>query len=338
MVFCAVLVGLTVAMLFVFRPFFYPILWAAIMAIMFQPVHRALNGLLRLPALSALLATLIAIIAVLVPLSALGLLAARESLSLYRALTSGDFSFSVENLAAPFARTPLAPYLADITEQWGGTLTDAAKTVSIFLFHNIREFTKDSIQFIFYLFLTIYALFFFFKDGERILRRLKHLSPLKDEHDLYLFERFSGTVRATLKSTIIVGGVQGLLAGFLFWLTDVPASALWAVLLFVFALIPGIGTFIIWFPAGLFMLATSHAWQGITILVVGALVISTIDNLLRPPLLGKETQMHPLLALFSTLGGVFLFGIPGFVIGPVIAALYMAVLAIYDKYYLQAIK
>ena len=182
-------------------------------------------------------------------------------------------------------------------------------------------------------YLKIYSLYFFFKDGPKILSRIMHLSPLGDQYEKMLYERFTSTARATLKGTFIVGSIQGIIGGILFWLTGVEGALIWGVIMIALSLIPGIGSFLIWMPTGIIMLALGNLWQGLTILLVGAFIISTIDNLIRPPLVGKDIQMHPLIVLFSTLGGIFLFGISGFVIGPVLAALFIAVMSIYEEHY-----
>lgn len=160
-----------------------------------------------------------------------------------------------------------------------------------------------------------------------------HLSPLGDKYEGLLYERFTSTARATLKSTLILGSIQGALGGILFWITGVEGALIWAIVMAFVAMIPALGSFLVWLPIGLIMLALGNMWQGFTILIVGAILISNIDNLLRPMLVGRDTQMHPLLVLFSTLGGIFLFGISGFVLGPIIMSLFLSVISIYDHYY-----
>jgi predicted PurR-regulated permease PerM len=179
----------------------------------------------------------------------------------------------------------------------------------------------------------IYTLFFFLKDGKRMLTRLMHLCPLGDVYEEMLYQRFTSTARATLKGTIIIGTIQGTLGGILFAITGIEGALIWGILMILLSLIPGIGSAIIWLPAGIIMLGLGNIWQGVTILAVGMFVISLIDNILRPALVGKDTQMHPILILFSTLGGIAFFGISGFIIGPVITALFLAVVSIYEHYY-----
>jgi predicted PurR-regulated permease PerM len=329
---------LSLGFLYIIRPFFYPIFWAAILAILFYPVYAALNHTLKMPNVSAALSLVITAVAILLPLSIIVILIFNQSADLYQSVTSGNWTLKVQNIASWLHGTPFEAYAQKLQNNWAGYAADATKTIAAFLFTHIKTITQDSFRFVFLLFMTLYTLFFFFRDGEKILRRLQYLSPLGNNHEVLLYERFTSTSRATLKGGLIVGSIQGALGGLLFWATGVEGAIVWGVIMFLFSLIPGIGTFIVWLPAGIIMIAMGNVWQGVTILVVGLLLISTIDNLLRPPLIGKDIQLHPLIVLFSTLGGILVFGVSGFVIGPVIAALYLSVISIYDSHYLRYLK
>jgi predicted PurR-regulated permease PerM len=254
-----------------------------------------------------------------------------QSVQLYFAVVSGQLNFNLANITSLLAHTPVAPYIdaAGLSQN----ASDIARSVSLFIFNNLRDFTQDVAVFIFKFFVMVYALFYFFKDGPHMLQRLMHLSPLGDNYELMLYERFTSTARATIKGSFIIGGIQGILGGLLFFIAGVQGAFIWGVILALFALIPGIGAFVVWLPIGIFLLATGNIWQGIMVLVVGAFVISLIDNILRPPLVGKDIQMHPVLILFSTLGGIALFGMSGLIIGPIVTALFLAVISIFDYFY-----
>ncbi|MEK7623818.1 MAG: AI-2E family transporter [Patescibacteria group bacterium] len=329
---------LLVGFLYIIRPFFYPIFWAAIIAILFYPIHKKLRDGLKLPRLSALMTVILALVTIAVPLSVITLLLFQQSAALYESISNGSLYANIQTLNRWIEQTAFAPYIAGAKEQWTVYAADATRAISIFLFNNIKAITENSIRFVFYLFIMLYTLFYFLKDGGKILRRLQHLSPLLDHHDELLYERFTSTVRATLKGTFIIGGIQATLGGILFWITGIEGALIWGTIMFLLSIIPGFGSFIVWLPAGIILLVLGDIWQGIVILIVGTLVISTIDNLLRPLLVGKDIQMHPLMVLFTTLGGIILFGFPGFIIGPIIAALYLSVMSIYDNYYLHELK
>lgn len=331
--FFGLIIVLAVALLYVIRPFLYPVFWAAVIAILFHPMYNWLERYFKLPTLSALTTLVLVVIIIFLPLTLLSTLLINESVNLYKTVSHWDVSAQLQDAADKLNSTPLSPIVNNVQSEWGAYATDAAKTISIFLFNNIKNITSNSLRFIFMLFIMFYSLFYFLKDGTKLLKQIMHLSPLGDEHEIMLYDKFHSTARATLKGTFIVGGIQGILGGILFWVTGIEGALIWGVIMVAFATIPAIGPSIIWLPAGVIMLALGNIWQGLIIILVGVLIISTIDNFIRPKLVGKDIQMHPLLVLFSTLGGIFLFGISGFVIGPVIASLFVAVMAIYDHHY-----
>lgn len=156
------------------------------------------------------------------------------------------------------------------------------------------------------------------------------LSPLKNEHERLLAEKFISISRATIKGTLVVGAIQGLLGGLAFWIVGVPSPAIWGLLMILFSIIPLVGSALVWLPAAIILLLMGQVWQGIFLLVVGFGVISLVDNILRPKLVGKDTQMHPLMIFFATLGGISLFGLPGFIIGPIVVSLFLALGEIYS--------
>ena len=328
------LIGLlSIAMLYLFQPFFYPIFWAAVIAVMFYPHYQWLNNYLKMPNLNAAIMVSLVILTIFIPLILVFALLVNQISSLYEQIDVHAFLAPVTSLSEWAQGTPFASMVPASSEEWVKQAADFGTKISGSALQYLKSFTQNSFTFILSLFLMFYTLFFFFRDGGKLLKRLMHLSPLGEKYEVMLYDHFTSTARATLKSTLIVGTVQGTLGGIMFWITGVPGALVWAVVMILFSVIPAFGSFIIWLPAGLIMLALGNTWQGITILLVGTFVIGTIDNFLRPPLIGKDISMHPLLVLFSTLGGIFLFGISGFVIGPVLASLYLATMTIYDHYY-----
>jgi predicted PurR-regulated permease PerM len=209
--------------------------------------------------------------------------------------------------------------------------------VTDFILVGATKLTQTSLTFLIMFIVMFYTLFFFLKDGEKLLKRMAHLSPLGDKHEAMMYKRFTSTTRAVLKGSLIVGGVQGLLTGLLFYFTGIEGALIWGIITMLFAVIPGFGSYVIWLPAALIMFVLGNNVEGLIILLVGGLVVSQIDNLIRPVLVGKDTQMHPLLILFSTLGGILLFGISGFIIGPVVVALFLSLWEMYEQYYQQGL-
>ncbi|KKQ26956.1 MAG: putative permease [Candidatus Magasanikbacteria bacterium GW2011_GWC2_37_14] len=331
--FFSLIIILGIILLYIFRPFFYPIFWAAIIAITFNPLYKKIHHFLKWPILSSIISLVLVFIILFIPLILLSTLVVNESVGLYEQASSGNWIGQVKNASHWFDNTPFASLSNQIEANWSKYAESAAKNVSLFLFDNIKSITQNSVRFIFLLFIMFYSLFFFFKDGGRILKKIMHLSPLGDIYEEMLCHRFTSTARATLKGTFIVGTIQGILGGILFWIVGIKGALIWGVIMTALSIVPGVGCSIVWFPTAIIMLILGNTWEGLTMLVVGMLIISTIDNLLRPVLVGKDSQMHPLIVLLSTLGGIFMFGISGFVIGPVFCALFLAVINIYEHHY-----
>lgn len=330
--FFGLIVLLSIAMLYIIIPFIYPIFWAAVIAIIFYPIYLGINKHLKTPRMSSMISLILVVVVVFLPLTLISVLLVNESRDLYNRVSEGDFVSSLQNATEKLSQTSLGPYLGRAQEEWADYATSATKEISVFLFNNAKSLTQKSLTFVFMLFIMFYTLYYFFKDGPRMLKRLMYLSPLGDKYETMLYDKFTSATRATLKSTLLVGGIQGTLGGILFWIAGIDAALIWGVVMIALSIIPAVGSFIIWLPAGIVMLLLGNIWQGILILS-GGLIISVIDNLLRPPLVGKDIQMHPLVVLLSTLGGLIIFGISGFIIGPIIAALFLSIISIYNFYY-----
>lgn len=324
---------LGIAVCYILRPFFYPLFWAAIIAVLFHPVFVSLNNRIKLPRVSSMLTVIIIMALVLLPLSLIVSVIVAESVALYQKIDGGELVMNFSGFSNWVENSTLGGYIKPLEQSWTEFAASTTQAVSTFFITNITAFTKNSIRFILLLFITLYTTYYLLKDGPAFLRRVVHLSPLGDEYDQVLFNRFVSTTRATLKGTLIVGMVQGMIGSILFWFTGVQGAIIWGVIMTAASVIPGVGPSIIWLPVAIVMLATGQIWQGITIIAVGAIVIGLIDNLLRPILVGRDIQMHPLLVFFSTLGGIILFGISGFVIGPIIVGLFLSVMSMYDYYY-----
>lgn len=320
--------------LYIFRPFLYPIFWAAILAITFYPMYLKIEKYLKYRSLSSGISVLIILCIVLLPMLVVATLLVSQSAHMYSQVTQTGLFDDIGNVKTKINQIPFVGiYFNELQSSGPEFARKVAQSASSFLFENFKSLTQYSLRFFVLFFLMLYSLYYFFRDGKRMLTRLMHLSPLGDDYEEMLYERFTSTARATLKGTVIIGIVQGSIGGLLFLATGVDGAIIWGVLMAIFSIVPGIGASLIWFPAALIMLALGQIWEGITILVVGMFVISLIDNIIRPPLVGRDTQMHPLLILFSTLGGISTFGISGFVIGPVVISLFLAVMSIYDHYY-----
>jgi len=181
------------------------------------------------------------------------------------------------------------------------------------------------------IFLMLYLTFFMLRDGNKLIDMLIRALPLGDAREKMLFSMFAEVTRATVKGNLVVAIVQGALGGLIFWLLGIPGVLLWAVLMTLASLIPAVGPALIWVPVALYLLAIGDTTQSLILIAFGAGVIGLVDNILRPILVGRDIKLPDYIVLLSTLGGLAIFGINGFVIGPLIAALFMAFWGIFMR-------
>jgi len=208
-------------------------------------------------------------------------------------------------------------------------LTDALAQGSRFIAAQALGIGQGTFEFIVQLFITLYLAFFLIRDGDSLARVLRHAVPLAPAHQRELLGKFAVVVRATVKGNLLVAALQGLLGGLAFWFLGLQGALLWAVLMAFLSLLPAVGAALVWGPVALFYLLTGALWQGLALTAWGVLVIGLVDNLLRPLLVGKDTRLPDYVVLITTLGGMAVLGINGFVLGPAIAAMFVAVWHIY---------
>ncbi|MDP3956993.1 MAG: AI-2E family transporter [bacterium] len=321
-----------VVVFFIFEPFLTAVVAAAILSALFKSTYNAFEKWTRgHRAWSAFFTCLLVIFIVVTPVFLVLSLAIGEANNLYHTVSEKSALENIINKNIEIVQT--IPYL--------NVLFDTQTLNEGRILNDIKQFSQNALgllqavyqgitSFIFWIFVMFFSLFYFLIDGKQILKHLMSLSPLRDEHDKLLVKKFISISRATLKGTIVIGVIQGLLGGITFWIAGIPSPVIWGLVMVLCSIIPMFGSGLVWLPAGIIMLLLGDIWQGIFILAVGGGIISVIDNILRPKLVGKDTQMHPLLILFATLGGIALFGLPGFIIGPIIVSLFMALGEIYS--------
>lgn len=201
--------------------------------------------------------------------------------------------------------------------------------ISGFLINRLSTATLGTVNFLFMLFIMLYTMFFFLMDGNKLIDKILYYLPLEDHDERRMLNKFTSVTRATLKGTAVIGLLQGVLAGTAFAVVGIEGAVFWGAIMAVLSFIPGIGSALVWAPAVIILAATGHPAKAIGLGVFCAAVVGSIDNLLRPILVGRDTQMHELMILFGTLGGILMFGVVGVIIGPIIAALFVTVWEIY---------
>jgi predicted PurR-regulated permease PerM len=319
-------VAITVAFVAMLRPFLLTILLAAIFAGVSYPVYRRIRDAFRGHGAVAAITTLVLLLAlVIAPLLSVLAVAANQALRVSETIRPrlqqlidepGELERRVRALPGygmiePY-REEILTRTADVIGSTGGLLFGALSAV-----------TRATVLFIFHLFVLLYTMFFFLTDGPRMLRAVLGYLPLKEADKQRMLDKFVSVTRATLKGTLLIGVAQGTLGGLAFWAVGIDGAVFWGTVMIVLSIIPGIGAALVWVPAAIILIASGDIARGVGLAAFSGLVVGSVDNLLRPRLVGRDTRMHELMIFFSTLGGLLFFGATGFIIGPIIAALFL---------------
>jgi predicted PurR-regulated permease PerM len=327
--FLLLLVAITLAFAWVLKPFYGAILWAVVVAVLFAPVYRwLLASMGDRRSLAAAVTVLIILAMVILPLTMIASSLVQEASGLVAKIQSGEYNFG--------------NYVQRVIDALPGWATGLIERFNLTDFSGLRESLKDGLMkggqvlapqalsiglntfdFVISLGIMLYLLFFLLRDGRTLAQGVKDAIPLRGDQKATLFARIADVLRATVKGSVLVAIAQGALGGIAFWFLGIHAALLWAVLMAFLSLIPAVGATLVWLPVAIYFLATGAIWQGIGLILYGVLVIGLVDNLLRPFLVGKGTKLPDYVVLISTLGGIQVFGLNGFVIGPLIAAMFM---------------
>lgn len=333
--FLLLLVIVSIAFGLILEPFWGAIFWACAVTVIFAPMQRwVLSKIGERPNTAALLTLLALMAIVVIPVIILTSAFVSEGIQFYQRIEAGEIDPRqiLQRLrdAFPWVDQLLVEFGVD-TNNLKERLSQALVSASQFLAKETFTIGQNTFSFLISLALMLYLTFFLLRDGKKLVQLIIKALPLGDEREHALFTKFAEVTRATVKGNLVVAIVQGALGGIIFWILDIPGPLLWGVIMAFLSLIPAVGAAIIWFPVSLYLYATG-AWISATVLIAyGAIVIGLADNVLRPILVGRDTKLPDYVVLFSTIGGIALFGINGFVIGPLVAALFMATWQIFMK-------
>jgi len=313
-------------------PFFQALLFGAIFAGLCQPIYQPLvKALGGRKSTAATITLLLLVLIILGPLSTVSSLVVKQAID-------------VSNQAIPWVQTTLGsqfdihkwliqriPWAAEFIpakEEIINHIGEVAKATGSYMLVSLKEVTTGTAGIVIRIFVMLYATFYFLRDGHQTLERILYYAPLSNEHANLMINRFTSVTKATIKGTILIGIIQGILAGIGFQLAGVHGAAFWGTLVILLSVIPGGGT-LVWVPTVLYVFMSGHTTSAILLAAWCAGVVSTIDNFLRPIWVGKDAQMSNLLILLGTLGGIYLFGPFGFIVGPVICGLFLTIWEIY---------
>ncbi|MGY2339796.1 AI-2E family transporter [Pseudomonas sp. SDO5532_S415] len=326
-----VLLGVvSIAFVWILLPFYGAVFWAVILGILFAPLQRRLQLKFAWERnITSLLTLSICLVIAILPVIVLSFFLVQEGAAVYKSIESGELD--IAGYVAQFKHS-LPPYFQHLMDRFGlgglegmrEKIIKSAVAGGQVLASQAFSFGQGTFEFIISFFIMLYLLFFFLRDGAELARQVRAAVPLEEQQKRRLQLKFNRVVRATVKGNLLVAITQGALGGLIFWFLDIPSVLLWAVLMAFLSLLPAVGAGIVWAPVAAFFLFTGAIWQGVVLGLFGVFVIGLVDNVLRPILVGKDTKMPDYLILISTLGGLAVFGLNGFVIGPLIAALFMS--------------
>jgi predicted PurR-regulated permease PerM len=311
-------------------PFVNVLAWASVLVILFYPIHQRIVALTRRPGWSALLSTVIVIAVIVLPLTLLTLVVAKEI---------GE----VAKDAQEFFRSLLDPSspVAGRVMRWLGRYVDASHL-------NLQEYLLERLEnisgaiagrtlgllggvvgVIFQVFFTVFTMYYLFRDGDRIYDAMLDAIPLNVAETRRIFDRTHEVIHASVYGVIVIAMVQGTLGGLAFAALGLPSAVVWGVVMFFLSMIPLVGSSVIWGPTAIYLAISGHWGKALALALWGALVIGTVDNFLRPKLVGERARLHELLIFFSVLGGLQIWGPLGLVLGPVMIAITLALFDIF---------
>jgi predicted PurR-regulated permease PerM len=326
-----------VSMLFLYmlRNLLMPIFLAAIFTGLTYPFYEWLRVKTRKPTLSALV-TLVSLVLVLVlPFIAVAAAAYQEAVGLFSNFDMDIWRQHLESLVQNLqSRFPGLLERVNASNLSNMALDGVQTSVQFILKHS-ADISLSAANNLLTFFLMLFIMFYFYIDGPQMLKRLIKWSPIKDEHEHILLEKFISVSKGTLKGFLAIGIIQGLIGATLFWAVGLRSPIFLGVLMVFASLIPAVGTALIWAPVALTLLVQGHWISAIWVVAIGGVVISSVDNFIRPMVVGKDIKMHDLMVLLSTLGGLGMFGLAGFIIGPIIAALFLSIWNIFEEIFAE---
>lgn len=329
--FLALVLLVTLAFAWLMGPYFGAILWGVVAAILFAPFNRRLTRKLNGHAnLAAGLTILLILALVILPALLLAVSLVQEASALYERVQSGEIDFgrifaNLEAAVPPWARHgrigDILPSLEEARAMIGNGLAQGLQGIAA----RALLLGQSALSVMAATGVMMYLTFFLLRDGDRLAMRIRDAVPLRPALRDHLARQFAVVVRATMKGSVVVAILQGLVGGVIFWLLGIEGALIWGLTMALFSLVPAVGTGIVWVPVAIYLFATGSMMEGAILTACGLFIIGMIDNILRPVLVGQETRMPDFVVLIATLSGLELFGLNGFIVGPVIAALFIAV-------------
>jgi predicted PurR-regulated permease PerM len=328
----------------IIKPFILPLFWAGILALVLYPLYGRLTKFLKnRTGTSSLIMTILAVFVIVIPL---GIVVTTLTVEIFDVYQGTKNQIEIAKLRHVFDHlkefVPLS-ILEQVERRFGAgdinpeeLVLKSVGTVSKYLFDQAQEGLKNLTILIVDICIMFFALFFFFRDGKRLYEEMKYLIPMTDEQKHRIFHRFYDILNAVILGVVVTAAGQGLIAGLIFWILGIRFAVLAGVLTFIFSLIPLLGAVAVWLPAGVYLIITGETLKGITLLILGALFISLVDNILKPMIIGGKTKLPTLFLFLSIIGSISAFGFSGIILGPVLLAVFISFIEIYRAEYREA--
>jgi predicted PurR-regulated permease PerM len=347
-IFVACLVIVAFFLYRIFNPFFTVLLWASVLTVVFSPLFKWILALVRgRRSLASFITCILILILIVLPITAIGVLITQQSIALYQNLQG-----NVDALADATAKwqelqnRPAVQWLVQQAEKWFGAgsfdlhqyLREAASAVSRFLVDAGPSLLRNVGAWIFSFFLIFITMFFLLRDGPQLIETIKSVSPLPDAIEAELFQKFEDVSFATFVGSLLTAMAQGTAASLLFWALGLPMPLFWGAVVSFVALVPMVGAFLVWLPWSAYLLLAGQTTKGLLLLAIGGLVVSSIDNVLKPIIIKGRTDMHPILVFLSVLGGLQAFGFIGILLGPLMVALFIPLIEFYKMEFPDALR
>jgi predicted PurR-regulated permease PerM len=320
------------ACLLMLMPFINVLAWAAVLVILFHPIHQRIVNWTRRPGWSALLSTAIVISVILIPLTVLTLVIAKEI---------GEVGKNIPGFLRSLL-DPNSPVIGRITGWLGryvdinqvdpqGYLLERLNGVSETIVGRTLGIVGGVVGGIIQSFFIVFTMYYFFRDGDRIYDAMLGMIPLEATQTRMIFNRTREVIHASVYGVIVIAGIQGTLGGLAFAVLGIPSPLVWGVIMFFLSMIPLVGSTVIWVPTAIYLAVNGNWGKALALTIWGSLVIGTIDNFLRPRLVGVRAGLHELMIFFSVLGGIRIWGALGLALGPVLVAITLALLDIFKR-------
>jgi len=318
----------------ILKPFLITIAWAMVLSIVFYPLYRVLLRSLRFPSLASLSTLIIILVLIMGPFAFIIGSLIDDVTTLYTTIEEKGFAFINEIMEHPVVtsvveRLRFSKILEGLDLKEGVITT--LKGIGEYIVQNVSHLFGNIVVLIINFFIMCFSIFYLLKDGGALVNYIKGLLPFNDVQKESLARHVRETVIAAIYGGIAVGAAQGLLGGIAFYIFGIPSPVFWGVTMTFFSFVPVFGTFLIWFPASLILFFTGNYLNGVGLLLYGVLIISSVDNIIKPIVIGRRTRLHILLIFFSVLGGIQLFGFIGFILGPLITSVSLSLLEMYRK-------